>query len=51
MYKYMYVISMYICIQVHLNKLECRGKVHLFHNSTQIVQTRVLHKFNAHRLK
>ncbi len=36
-------------IQVHLNKLECRGKVHLS-NSTQIVKL-VLNKFNAHRLK
>ncbi len=25
-------------IQVHLNKLECRGKVHYFSNSTQIVK-------------
>ncbi len=25
-------------IQVHLNKLESRGKVHLFSNSTQIVK-------------
>ncbi len=25
-------------VQVHLNKLECRGKVHYFSNSTQIVK-------------
>ncbi len=38
-------------IQVHLNKLECCGKVHLFSNFTQICETRVLNKLSAHRLK
>ncbi len=32
-------------VQVHLNKLECRGIVHLN------CETRVLNKFNAHILK
>ncbi len=28
--KYIYIWKMEVYIQVHLNKLECRGKVHLF---------------------
>ncbi len=35
--------------QVHLNKLECPGKVY-FSNSTQIVKL-VFNKFNANRLQ
>ncbi len=44
------VMYMYanICIQVHLNKLECRGKVHLFQLFNSNCETRVLNKFNAH---
>ncbi len=38
-------------IQVHLNKLECSGKVHLFQSFNSNCETRVLNKFNAHRLK
>ncbi len=38
-------------IQVHINKLECRGKVHLFQYFNSNCETRELNKFNAHRLK
>ncbi len=33
-------------IPVHLNKLECRGKVHLFQQFNSNCETRVLNKFN-----
>ncbi len=36
---------------VHLNKLECCGKVNLFQLLNLNCETRVLNKFNAHRLK
>ncbi len=38
-------------LQVHLNKLECLGKVNLFKYFNSNCETRVLNKFNAHRLK
>ncbi len=38
-------------VQVHLNKLEFHGKVHLFQLFNSNCETCVLHKFNAHRLK
>ncbi len=47
-YIYIYI---YIYILVHLNKLECRGKVHLFQELNSNCETRVLNKFNEHRLK
>ncbi len=42
---------LFLHLQVHLNKLECRGKVHLFQYFNSNCETRVLNKFNAHRLK
>ncbi len=41
----------YLAFQVHLNKLECRGKVHLFQLFNSNCETRVLNRLNAHRLK
>ncbi len=38
-------------IQVHLNKFECHGKVHLFQYLNSNCETRVLNKLNAHRMK
>ncbi len=38
-------------IQVHLNKLECRGKVNLLQYFNSNCETRLLNKLNAHRRK
>lgn len=38
-------------IQLHLNKVECFGKVHLFEQFNSNYENRVLNKFNAQRLK
>ncbi len=47
-YIYIYI---YIHMNAHLNKLECRVKVHLFQYFNSNCETSVLNKLNAHRLK
>ncbi len=46
-----HTMSQRIFIQVHLNKLECCGKVHLFQYFNSNYETCVLNKLNAHILK